>query len=62
MVSAALEYEGLELPKTYDIAVCSLGQKPHVKDKLVIAKDLWAVGLSVEVLHDSSMVGSLRFS
>ena len=55
-MSAILESEGSDHPKTYDIAVCSLGQKTSVKDKLAIAKELWAAGLSAEVIHDAAMV------
>ncbi|XP_013386608.1 eIF-2-alpha kinase GCN2 isoform X2 [Lingula anatina] len=54
IVTAMMEDEEFQPCGVYDIIVCTLGHKPMIKEQLSVAKDLWAAGLKVDVLYDTT--------
>ena len=39
-----------------DVLVCSLGHKSLMKEKLSVLKELWKVGVSSTLMHDTNQV------
>ncbi|XP_064621826.1 eIF-2-alpha kinase GCN2-like isoform X2 [Lineus longissimus] len=44
----------MEIPTISDVLICTLGHRAMVKEQLHLASDLWAAGISTQVLYDTT--------
>jgi histidyl-tRNA synthetase len=52
-----------QIPTISDVLICTLGHRAMVKEQLHLASDLWAAGISAQVLYDTTNVSpnALKF-
>ena len=44
-----------------DVMVCSVGHKNMAREKLSLARELWAAGMSADIMHDNALVSKALF-